>query len=329
MQRILTLLLFTVLSFSQTFGQVTPSDKHIMDSLLQNDDFFKMMNDNKATSYLRVNVGISNKLQSQNKAITSLQNSAQFVLSPSIGYYHKSGLGISFTGYLFDENNKTDFYQYALSPSYNYTSGKVVDASVYYTHYFQKDVYNAATSPIQNEIYGSLVFKKSWLKPGIAAGFSAGRSHQIINIDTTIKVQNQHIRVKYTDTADIQVNSFTISPTIEHDFEFTHVFSSNDGLSFIPQFSLITGINKYVVNHKSTQTDYNNFTKKKIKRIKHFQTQSGSHKYELQSIALDLYANYSISKFYIEPEVYLDYFLPKTTDNRFSQIFSLNIGMTF
>lgn len=330
MRRFLYLILITFIFFSKTSGQTNPSDKHIIDSLLQNDDFFKMMSDLGAKNYFRMNVGIGNKLYGEsNKSVESLQSNDQFVFSPSVGYYHKSGFGISFTGYLFDENNKTDFYQYTLSPSYDYVSGKVIGASFYYTHYFEKDVYTVRTSPIQNDFYGSINLKKLWLRPGISAGYSTGKSHEIIKIDTTIKVQNQHVRIKYTDSATIHLNSFSVAASVQHVFGFDKLFSSKDALSFIPQLSLITGINKYVVNHKSTQSDFNAYTKKKIKRVKHFQSQSNNDKYELQSVGLDLYLDYSIAKFYIEPELYLDYYLPKTNDKRFTQVFNLNFGITF
>src|SRR5450631_4769598 len=122
MRRILFFSLTGFLLFSKSYGQISPSDKHILDSLLQNDEMLKMINNfGKTSSYFRVNVGIGNKLySSQDKSIETLQNSQQFIVSPSVGYYHKSGFGISFTGFLLNENNKTNFYQYTLSPSYSY-----------------------------------------------------------------------------------------------------------------------------------------------------------------------------------------------------------------
>ena len=83
------------------------------------------------------------------------------------------------------------------------------------------------------------------------------------------------------------------------------------------------------VHHKSTIENYISFTRKKIKSIRHFQSQSDNDKFDLQSFGLDLDANYVTGKFYIEPEIYFDYYLPSTSDKRFSQIYSLNIGITF
>src|SRR6476659_10010359 len=126
--RTLILFFFTgIFVLSKSFGQISPADKHIMDSLLRNDEIMKMINNlGKPYSYFRINIGVGNKLYSTgDKAIESLQNTSQFVISPSAAYYHKSGLGISFTGFLLTEHNKTDFYQYSLTPFYNYNSGKV------------------------------------------------------------------------------------------------------------------------------------------------------------------------------------------------------------
>ncbi len=184
-----------IFMLSKSYGQLSPSDQHILDSLLQNDELLKMINNyDKNFSYFRVNVGVGNNLySSQDKSIESLQSSQRFVVSPSVGYYHKSGFGISFAGFLLTDNNKTDFYQYTLTPSYSYKKGKVADLLISYTHYFEKSIYNNYTSPIQNEFYGNILFKKPWLKPGIALGYSTGKFDQSIQIDTTVRILNRLI----------------------------------------------------------------------------------------------------------------------------------------
>jgi hypothetical protein len=323
MRALLFFFLTGILFISKSFGQTSPSDKHIMDSLLQNDEILKMIGGYyKPSSYFRTNIGVGNKLySSQDKAIESLQNTNEIIISPSVAYYNKNGFGISFTGSLLNENDKTDFYQYSVSPFYNYTKGKVANASLSYTHYFEKDIYSSHTSPVQNEFYGSFIFKKPWLKPGISTGYSSGTYH--------VKIANQRVHIKYIDTTTIKLSSFSFAGTLEHSFEFYNLFSKKDGLAFTPQFSFITGINTYQVSHKSSASNYNSFTKKLSKRIRHFQSQAGNDKYEAQSIGLDLDMNYAIGIFYVEPEFYFDYYLPETKDKRFTQIFNVNIGITF
>ncbi len=331
MQRIFLFFLTGLLLFSKLYGQMSPSDKHILDSLLQNDEMLKLIdNYDKTSSYFRINVSLGNNLYiSQNKAIQSLQDYHQLVVTPSVSYHHKSGFGLSFAGYLLNENDKTGFYQYTLTPSYNYTKGRVADVSVFYSHYFEKNSYSYVTSPIQNEFYANVLFKKSWIKPAISAGYSSGKYNELIHIDTTVKILNQEVHINYRDTTTTRISSFSIAASMEHSFIFFNLLSVKDAIILTPQLSLVSGINTYEVSHTSTLANFNAFTKKTLKRIRNLQAQLHNQDYQLQSVGLDLDVNYSIGKFYFEPDLYLNYYLPKTNDNRFTQIFNFNIGITF
>lgn len=57
--------------------------------------------------------------------------------------------------------------------------------------------------------------------------------------------------------------------------------------------------------------------------------QSANGYYQLQSIGLDLNCVYVMGRFYFDPDLYLNYYLPKTNDDRFAQIFNFNLGITF
>jgi uncharacterized protein with PQ loop repeat len=58
-------------------------------------------------------------------------------------------------------------------------------------------------------------------------------------------------------------------------------------------------------------------------------TQSANSAFALQSLALSLSTAYTIGNFSISPNLYIDYYLPATTENRLSTIFSLTIGYSF
>ncbi len=331
MYRFLYCFLFSIILFSKTYGQLSPSDKKIMDSLLQTDELLKMIDGlDVDRSYFRINIGVGNRLFTEkNKAVENLQSNNQLVFTPSVGYFHKSGLSISFTGFLLSQNSKTDFYQYALSPSYSFSKGKLADATLSYSHYFKKDNYSSSTSPFDDELYGSVILKKFWIKPGISVGYSSGKYQEIIKVDTVVMILNRPTPVKFTDTATTKISSFSIAASIEHDFNLYTVLSKRDGLRLTPQLSLISGINNYSVSNKKSVQLYNTYIKKKLKRLQRFKSSTGDSKFELQSAGLDLDLNYTIGKFYLEPELYLDYYLPKTEDKRFTQIFNFNIGITF
>lgn len=301
-----------------------------MDSLIQNDEFLKMLDKmGAAESYFRVNLGIGNRLFSgNNKAVQNLDIKNQLVFTPSVSYMHKSGLGLSFAGYLLDENSKFKFYQYALSPSYSYSKLKAVNTLLSYVHYFRERKYDASASPFDDEIYANLIFKKPYIKPGISVSYSSGNYSEIVNVDTTVIILTRPTLIKYTDTATTNISSFSLSASIEHDIVFYTLFAKKDGLRVTPQLSVISGVNNYTVSHKSSTQLYNLYTKRQLKRLRRFQS-SGDNNFELQSLGFDLDLNYSIGKFYLEPEIYLDYYLPKTDDKAFTQVYNFNIGITF
>jgi hypothetical protein len=83
------------------------------------------------------------------------------------------------------------------------------------------------------------------------------------------------------------------------------------------------------VNHSSSEANFEAYSKKFLKKIKYFESQEGSQKSEAQFAALNLDLNYSIGIFYIEPTLYLDYYLPKTNQSRLSDIYVINVGLTF
>ncbi len=330
MYKTLSCFFIIILLLSKTYGQLTPSDQKIMDSLLQNDELMKMINGlGENQTYFRINAGIGNRLFTErNKAVENLQTNNQLVFTPSVGYFHKSGLGVSFTAYLFNQNNKTDFYQYALSPSYSYSKGKWISATVSYTHYFKKVNYSTSASPFNDEFYGSVVLKKYWVKPALSIGYSAGKYHEIVNVDTLVMIRNRPTPVKFIDTTTTTVSSFSIAASIEHDFNFYSVLSKRDGLSITPQLSIISGINNYSISDKQSIQLYRAYVKKRLKGFQRFQSSSGGSSYAIQSLGFDLDLNYGIGKMYFEPELYIDYYLPKTSDKRFTQIFNFNIGIT-
>jgi hypothetical protein len=331
MRRSIYFFLIFFLLCSNSYAQTTPSDKELMDSLLKHDEMLKMIdNYDNASSYFRINVGLGNKLYSdENKAIETLQNNNPFIISPSIAYNNKSGLGISFTGFLFNQNRRTEFYQYSLSPFYSYTKSNDVNLILSYTHYFEKDKFSVYTSPTQNEFYGSILFKKGWLKPNVSVGYSSGKYYEIIKVDTIIKLPNRNVHLNFIDTTTTKLSSFSLTAGVQHSFSFYNLLSSKDAMVFTPQFSIITGINKYRVSNTKTSSEYPAITKRLQKRIRNYQSQTDKNNYMLQSLGLDLDISYGIGKIYFGPELYLNYYLPSTTDKRLTQIFNFNIGITF
>jgi hypothetical protein len=335
--------LFLLLSFNG-LGQVR-SDKAILDSLRKNDELLKMFESwIKPSSYLQLNVGIGNKLfGTRNNVLNELQIGNKLIFTTSAGYFHKSGFGIDATGYLLNEKGNSGFFQYSITPSYEYSKGRNFGATVSYTRYLIPDKFNMAASPIQNDFYAAALLKKPWIRPGLAIDYSTGDYHEIINIDTTLKRQNHNVVIQFTDTIHTQLTSYAVSAFAEHSITGYGVFSDRDAINVTLQLLANFDYNNYSVTHNSTSYEYNTFSKGKRKRV---QTPSKGNNattnttttdntpldnstFMAESIGFNLNANYLVGKFNIEPSIYLDYYLPATTSKRFTQILNLQVGYRF
>src|SRR6202012_1455376 len=115
-----------------------------------------------ADSYFQVGVGVGNQLYSiHNQVLNSKQTTPPFVLTPTIAYYDKSGFSITANDYLLKENGSFGANQYSVTPSYETAPGSTFDFLFSYTHYFINNQYSLYSSPIQNDFYSSLVYKKT------------------------------------------------------------------------------------------------------------------------------------------------------------------------
>ena len=51
--------------------------------------------------------------------------------------------------------------------------------------------------------------------------------------------------------------------------------------------------------------------------------------FQAESLGLNIDLSYLIGRFSFQPQYYLDYYLPKSDFNKFSQFFTFNMGYTF
>jgi hypothetical protein len=289
----------------------------------------------KPTSYFQVEVGAGNKLFGfRNNTLNALQTDNKLIFTPSAGYFHKSGFGINAMSYLMYDQNKIRSYQYSLSPSFDYSTGKTFGATISYTHYFIPDKYDPSASPIQHDVYAGVILKRYWLKPGVYGNFSAGNYDEVVNIDTTFTKENQTIRIQFVDTIRAKLELYAVTGSVEHTFKYYNIFSDRDAFNLTTQLLVNMTYSNYKVSHNSTTTNYNTFVKKKRKRT--FNTvesenssQSDKLTFNAQSAGVNLVASYLTGNFYVSPGVYLDYYIPDTDFKKFTKIINLAIGYRF
>ena len=127
------------------------------------------------------------------------------------------------------------------------------------------------------------------------------------------------------DSTSNKASYFSVSAGIEHDFYLYNVFSKNDELDIIPSVVINSGSD----NLTTTQLNKvkTNLPPRIASRLK--RTTSANNKFQLQSIAAALDVTYTIGKFFVQPSLYAGYYLPSTTSNRFTAIYSLTVGLSF
>lgn len=245
------------------------------------------------------------------------------MFSPQVSYYHKSGLGVALTGFLISENGKSNPYQFAASPFYDYVKPMNYSTGISFTRYFTKQNLSFYTTPIKNELYTYFNYKKWWLEPGIALSYGWGSKTEYDQAEVEIlrkrsmPSKKNIIYIKF----DESVKDLSLLVSLRHNFEWYKVLSSKDMLTVTPALLLSAGTQNFGLNTSfSSNSKYiNNNVLPANSNIKNIQGLN------FQSSAFLLRLNYSIRKFYLSPQLLLDYYLQQSA-NRFNSVYSFSIG---
>lgn len=321
MLKIYLLIFIIAAGFSVAVAQtdsLSAKDKAMLDSMMENDEFLKMMKEQSKNS-VDISIGLGNgAFSSNNNAANATGVANQIIFTPSVIYHTKAGFSFGITGFLTsDSTNKLELYQTGISAAYDYY-GKKVLAGFSYTRYLSdKNKYNTK-SLYQNDVYGYIKRAKGILQPGLTSGFANGNYNEVVLVlrkrpllgDTLVR-----------DSTSNKASYFSVSGSVEHDFSFYKLFSKDDKLDFVPSLIINFG------SDKLTQTHLNKVFNRQIlssrKRVE------ATNKFQLQSVAASFDFTYGIGKFFLQPNVYLDYYLPETTATRFAAIFSVTAGVSF
>lgn len=143
-------------------------------------------------------------------------------LSPSVSIRHSSGFGITYSPRYVTGGSSPGVYMHAVTVGVEQYDKKLFDYSFTYSHYFFTNATSVPYSPISNEIFGSLSYKKTWLKPFFSAGIGFGKD---------------------TETSpSSSVSDIGASLGISHGFSWS---GGNADYSISPSFSLNAGTNEY------------------------------------------------------------------------------------
>ncbi len=264
----------------------------------------------------------------ENKNTYQVTTSKKLTYSPTLGYYHKSGLGLTATGYIVDDGANMNFFQTGISPSVDFLRNKKFATGLSYTRFFTRDSLPFYTTPIQNELYAYFTYRRWWVRPTLALSYGWGSRTDYEEREALI--QDLRLRRRgfiYINTEET-VSDFSVMASLRHDFYWLDVFTFKDHIRFTPQVTFTSGTQKFGFNQSSTT--YASLIRSTSNVLYNTDNYYLDDELKFQPLSLTLFlrGEYSIGKFFFQPQFAVDYYFPATSKN-FNSLFSINAGFMF
>ena len=283
-------------------------------------------------SYFMANLAVGRGFYNfERKSSLYLETAKKLTYIPSLGYYDKSGFGITNIGFLMHDDVNMNFYQFAISPSYDFLKSKKMATGISYTRYFSKDSLPFYTSPLQNELYAYFTWRKLWVKPSVQLSYGWGTRKEYLEREEQINSLRLRPRGYTFINSTESISDFNVTGSLRKDFYWLNVFTYNDHIRFTPQASINFGTQKFGFNQSSiTYAQLLRSTGTTANVIYNSENVYlyDNIKFQPLSWALFLKAEYSVGKFFIQPQFILDYYYPAATNN-FTTLFNVNLGVIF
>jgi len=305
-----------------------------LDSTIDYDLLFRDMNSfldsiTSPGSYLMGNLAIGKGFYNYTgKSDYSIETEQKLSYTPELGYFHKGGGSFSATGNIVNNNGKLNFYQLSITPGYDYIKNKKLVTGINFTRYFTKDSLPFYTTPLQNELYTYFTYRNWWLKPTVAISYGWGSRSDYMEREAAI------LDLRLRRAGLIRINSkesvsdFSVITSLRHDFYWLNIFSNKDHFRLTPQISFISGTQKFGFNQSANT--YVTVVRTGANVLYNSENIYLDDHLEFQPLSLTMFlkGEYTFSKFFIQPQLVIDYYFPGTT-NKFNTLFSFNLGFIF
>jgi hypothetical protein len=333
MKKLLVLLVLTVAMqpcFSQKGGKLDSlflkgDTTAILDSLLKDfDSYLDSLVGHK--SFFTLNAGIGTGFFSFNEKNTVTVNTEKkLMFSPSIGYYHKSGFGISASAYAL-LNNGMNFYQYSFSPSFDCIK-KSFSTGIAYTRYLTKDSLDFYTTPIQNEVFAYFSYKKWWVRPTLSLSYGWGSKEENEKREAGRLLRLLSNRDQYYVRTQTTIRDFSATISVRKDIDWYNVLRKSDNITLTPIAMLNAGTQNYGFN---TSYSYN-FSPVRANSLPSNYDISDNTQFALQSACFAIRGSYLKGRFLLQSQVLFDYFLQDLDDagSKLNTVYSITAGISF
>lgn len=285
-----------------------------LDSILRKQDHF------------HASMGVGSGLYSmETRSGSNYVNQSRIVLSPAVGFMHRSGFGVNAAAFIMADGPKITPYMGALIPSYDLLR-RSYSAGVSYSHYFVKDSLNFYTSPINHELYAYFTWKQWPVRPSIALSYGWGSEASYNRRKLQVQKNRRKSRTVTVIEKNIeQVSDLSMIFSLRKDFNFFELISKRDMLSITPVMLVRGGTQQYGFN--STYS-YEVPGSVKVNNLPTNNSLSARSRFQPESAAIILRASYLHGNWIVQPQFLLDYYLtgaeaPVTT------AWSLTAGWSF
>lgn len=263
-----------------------------------------------------------------NNEKATTETKRRFSYSPSLGFFDKTGFGISASATLINDSATVSPYQYSVTGSYDYLKVRTFITGLAYTRFFIKEDLPFYTSPLQNELYAYFAMRKLWFKPSVAASYGWG-SRQAYE-EREEKIENLMLAKKgYTRiNTEEKIIDFNLIASVRHDFYFLNTISKSDFVRITPQLSFTSGTQQFGFNQTSNTYARQRVTGRNV--LVNTDNVSLDNNLYFQPISLTAFlkTEYSKGKFYLQPQVFVDYYFP-AENNNYTTSFLINAGLFF
>lgn len=249
-------------------------------------------------------------------------------LSPTLSYYHKSGLFASASSYYLFEAIGKPWFEWDLSVGYDYSKNRKFLTGISYTRYIFTDSSDIPVTPINNELFAYFYYRDWWLQPGISLDLGWGSAEE--------KFAGGRLSRNLSGT------DFNIVGAVRHPFIFLDVLKHDDAVLLTPSIGVTAGTANYYSNLKTFQyisrspklhTEWNRNPPggdrpPSADAVRSFLSSSTKTGFELRAIDFTLNASYVIGKVTISPAYTV--FKPfQGEDKSLIGYFTARLGLTF
>lgn len=253
---------------------------------------------------------------------------SKILLSPSLTYYHRSGFGLGAAVNVIEEDRNLNPYQYSLTASWDYVHSRSLVTGVSFTRFWTRDSLAFYTSPLQNAANAYITYRKWWLKPTIAASYGWGSRSSYSQRANQISLIRLQVPGSTTVTTEESINDLSLTASLRHDFFWLRVWSKKDFIRLTPQVIFVSGTQRYGFNQSSG--NYGALRNTGLNLL----YQPGNTKLDEEqklrpvSLTATIKAEYSIGKFFVQPQVLFDHYFPAASNN-FNVAYVMNAGLIF